>query len=101
MSREGELRRHARAEKSSPIQLVWQDRKGVDRFVSGKSLDISPSGMRAEVSEPIDKQTYVTLQCTALGVQGTASVRSCTRKGTKYILGLEFSGGLQWKPKSS
>jgi hypothetical protein len=100
MSREGELRRHARAEKSSPIQLVWQDRGGADRFVSGRSLDISPSGMRVEVSQPIDKQTYVTLQCAALGVQGTASVRSCTRKGAKYILGLEFSGGLQWKPKS-
>jgi PilZ domain len=100
MSREGDLRRHARAEKSSPIQIVWQDRGGADRFVTGRSLDISPSGMRVEVSQPIDKQTYVTLQCAALGVQGTASVRTCTRKGAKYILGLEFSGGLQWKPKS-
>ncbi len=100
MSREGELRRHARAEKSSPIQIVWQDRSGADRFVSGRSVDISPSGMRAEVSVPIDKQTYVTLQCAALGLQGSASVRTCTRKGTKYILGLEFSGSIQWKPKS-
>jgi hypothetical protein len=100
MSRDGDLRRHARAEKASPVQVVWQDRSGVDRFVTGRSLDISPSGMRVEVSQAIDKQTYVTLQCVALGLRGTASVRSCTRKGTKYILGLEFSGGLQWKPKS-
>ncbi len=100
MSREGDLRRHARAEKSATIQLVWQDRQGVDRFVNGRSLDVSPSGMRAEVSQPIDKQTYVSLQCAALGLQGTASVRSCTRKGAKYIVGLEFSGGLQWKPKT-
>jgi len=100
MSREGDLRRHARAEKSSPIQIVWQDRAGADRFVNGRTLDISPSGMRVEVSDPIDKQTYVTLQCAVLGLQGTASVRTCTRKGMKYILGLEFSSGLQWKPKS-
>jgi hypothetical protein len=100
MSREGELRRHARAEKSSPLQIVWQDRTGADRFVTGRTLDISPSGMRAEVPQAIDKQTYVTLQCAALGLQGTASVRTCTRKGMKYILGLEFSSGLQWKPKS-
>jgi|SRR5665213_3777487 len=100
MSREGELRRHARAEKSSPLQIVWQDRSGVDRFISGRSLDISPSGMRAEVPQAIEKQTYVTLQCAALGLQGAASVRTCTRKGTKFVLGLEFSGGLQWKPKS-
>jgi hypothetical protein len=56
--------------------------------------------MRAEVSQPIDKQTYVSLQCAALGLQGTASVRTCTRKGAKYVVGLEFSGGLQWKPKT-
>jgi hypothetical protein len=100
MSRDGELRRHERAEKSSPIQIVWQDRTGADKFVNGKSLDISPSGMRVEVSEQIDKQTYVTVQCAALGVHGTASVRTCTRRGMKYILGLEFSAGLKWKPKS-
>jgi len=99
MSREGELRRHPRSEKTSPIQIVWQDRSGADRFVSGRSLDVSPSGMRAEVSEPIEKQTYVTVQCSALALHGRASVRTCTRKGTKYILGLEFSAGLQWKPK--
>jgi len=101
MSHEGDLRRHSRAEKSSPIQIVWKDRSGADRFVTGKTLDISVAGMRVEISEPIDKQTYVTMQCTALALRGTASVRSCTRKGMKYILGLEFSGGLQWKPKSS
>ena len=99
MSREGDLRRHSRAEKSSPIQLIWKDRSGVDKYVSGRSLDISPSGMRIEISEPIEKQTYVTMQCAGLALQGSASVRSCTRKGVKYVVGLEFSGGLQWKPK--
>jgi len=100
MSREGELRRHARAETSSPIQIVWQDRNGADRFVNGRSLNISQAGMRVEVSAPIEKQTYVTLQCAALSLHGAASVRTCARKGAKYILGLEFSGGLQWKPKT-
>ena len=94
------MRRHARAEKSSPIQIVWQDKSGTDQFVSGRSLDISTSGMRVEVSSPIEKQTYVTLQCTALALHGRASVRTCTRRGMKYVLGLEFSAGLQWKPKS-
>jgi hypothetical protein len=101
MSRKGELRRHPRAEKSSRIQIIWQDRSGTDKFVNGRSLDISPAGMRVEVSEPIDKQIYVTVQCAALGVHGSASVRSCTRKGMKYVLGLEFSGGMQWKPSET
>jgi hypothetical protein len=98
MGREEQLRRHARIEKSSPVQIVWQDRSGTDRFINGRSLDISPSGIRVEVPEQIDRQTYVTVQCSALGVHGRASVRSCTRKGLKFILGLEFSGGLEWKP---
>jgi PilZ domain len=100
MSQEGELRRHARADESSPVQIIWQDRSGGDRFINARTLNISPNGMRVEVSEPIDKQTYVTLKCEALSLHGRASVRTCTRKGTKYVLGLEFSAGLQWKPKS-
>jgi len=67
--------------------------------VNGRSLDVSPAGMRIEISEPIDKQTYLTVQCVALGLHGTASVRSCARKGMKYVLGLEFSTGIKWKPK--
>jgi len=99
MGREENLRRHVRTEKSSPIQIAWKDRSGADRYVNGRSLDVSPSGMRIEISEPIDKQTYLTLQCVALGFHGTASVRSCARKGMKYVVGLEFSTGIKWKPK--
>ncbi len=99
MASEDKLRRHSRAEKSSPLQIVWQDRTGTDKYVQGKSLDISSSGMRVELTEQIDRGTYVTVQCAALGVHGRASVRSCIRKGLKFILGLEFSGGLAWKPK--
>jgi hypothetical protein len=71
----------------------------MDQFVTGRSLDVSPSGMRVEVAAPIEKQTYVTVQCPALSLHGRASVRTCARKGVKYVVGLEFSGGLQWKPK--
>ena len=52
------------------------------------------------MGEPLEKQTYVTLQSPGLGLHGTASVRTCARKGMKYIVGLEFSAGLKWKPKS-
>ena len=99
MGSEEHLRRHARAEKSSPVQIVWQDRTGADKYVNGKSLDVSSSGMRVEVAEPIDRGVYVTVQCAALDVHGRASVRNCNRKGLKFILGLEFSGGMEWKPR--
>ena len=97
---QGELRRHVRAAKSSPVQIVWKDRQGTDKFVQGRIVDVSESGIRVEITEPLEKQTYVTLQSPRLGLHGTASVRSCTRKGLKYAVGLEFSAGLQWKPKA-
>jgi hypothetical protein len=100
MSDKGELRRHTRSDKAAPLQLIWKDRQGLDRFINGSIIDISESGARVELREPLEKQTYVTLQAVGLGLHGSASVKSCVRKGMKYIVGLEFSGGLKWKPKS-
>ena len=80
--------------------MRWKDRSGQEKFAKARSLDISERGMRIEVPEPLEKQAYVTLRSSALSLQGTASVRSCTRLGAKYLVGLEFSGGLKWKPKS-
>jgi PilZ domain len=95
----GELRRHQRTAKSAPVQIIWKDRQGEDKFVNGRILDVSEAGIRVEVSDPLEKQTYVTLQSPSLGLHGSASVRTCARKGMKYIIGLEFSAGLKWKPK--
>jgi PilZ domain len=99
MSNKGDLRRHARADKSAPVQVIWKDRQGVDRFINGRIINVSESGVRVELAEPLEKQIYVTLQCVSLGLHGSASVRSCTRKGVRYVVGLELSGGLKWKPK--
>src|ERR1700683_3661237 len=99
LNRKGELRRHERSITSAPVRITWQDQRGMDNFVNGRTLDISASGLRIEVPEPIVKQTRVTLQCAELWVHGTASVRSCTRKGMKYVVGLELSSGVQLKPK--
>jgi hypothetical protein len=100
MSDKGELRRHARSAKSAAVQLIWKDRQGIDRFINGRIVDVSESGIRVELSDPMEKQTYVTLQAAGLGLHGSASVRTCARKGMKYLVGLEFSAGLKWKPKS-
>jgi hypothetical protein len=100
MGDKGELRRHTRSVKSAPLQLIWKDRQGLDRFITGSIIDISESGVRVELREPLEKQTYVTLQAAGLGLHGSASVKSCARKGMKYVVGLEFSGGLKWKPKA-
>ena len=100
MDQEGELRRHWRSTKSEAVSVVWSDRLGADKFINGRTVNISESGIRIEVGQPIEKQTYVTVQCSSLGLHGRASVRSCVRRGSKYLLGLEFSAGLKWRPKT-
>jgi len=100
MSQQGELRRHWRSIKSAPASIIWNESRGGDKFINGRTVNVSESGIRIEVTEPIEKQTYVTLQCSALGLHGRASVRSCARKGGKYLLGLEFSAGLHWRSKN-
>jgi hypothetical protein len=100
MEEKSGIRRDERKSAAELVELTWKDRSGQEKFAKARSLDISELGMRIEVPEELEKQAYVTLRSNALSLHGTASVRSCTRKGTKYLVGLEFSGGLRWKPKT-
>ena len=96
----GNLRRHERDACESILQIVWRDREGEEKYTNARTLDVSESGMRIEVPEPLPERSYVTLRADKLGLHGSASVRSCVRKGTRYLVGLEFSAGLRYKPKS-
>jgi hypothetical protein len=95
----GNMRRHDRSDVRSLVQLMWKDRYGNEKFTNAYTLDVSESGMRLEVPEQMPERSYVTMRADKLGLHGTASVRSCSRKGTKYVVGLEFSAGLKFKPK--
>ena len=94
------LRRHERDTQRASIQLVWKDRAGLDRVLNGLTVDVSQNGMRVEVSSRIEERTYVSFRADALKLHGSASVRRCVRSGSKYLIGLEFSGGLQWQPST-
>lgn len=92
------IRRHERTERSETVQIMWKDRDGADKFANARTLDISELGMRIEVPEPVQERSYVALRCDKLKLNGRASVRSCQRKGNRYLVGLEFSVGMRWKP---
>lgn len=98
MSDKSGIRRDDRIPAAELVELTWKDRYGQEKFAKARSLDVSEMGMRIEVPEALEKLAYVTLRSVPLSLHGTASVRSCTRQGTKYLVGLEFSGGLRWKP---
>ncbi|HLG99146.1 MAG TPA: PilZ domain-containing protein [Bryobacteraceae bacterium] len=94
----GNLRRHNRSPVESPIQVLWTDSSGVDKSVNGRTIDISEEGLRVKTPEPIDRGTYVTFSAPKIPLRGRASVRSCRQQGLTYLVGLEFTSGLRWKP---
>jgi hypothetical protein len=100
MPRKGDLRRHERVPQAAPVQVSWRDRLGNEKFASAEVLDLSEAGMRIKVPESVGEQTLVTLRSDRLALHGRASAKSCVRQGAKYLVGLEFVGGLNWKPCS-
>ena len=86
---------------NAAASLSWIDAQGNKQFVNAAVINISESGIRVESRAPLKAQTYVTIQSKELGLNGQASVRSCVKQKTNWAIGLEFSGGMKWKPKSA
>ena len=91
------LREHQRVPLNAEILLHWRDETGLDRITRGKCVDISSRGIGALADDCIPVRTYVHFQIRKIDFSGSASVRFASRKGLRYIIGLELSGVLQWK----
>jgi hypothetical protein len=85
------MRRHERVPLSTAVVMTWEDGGGAVKYVRGRSLDLSASGMRVEVAESIPQRTYVTVKAQKVALTVTASVRHCFPTRGKYLIGLEFS----------
>jgi len=95
-----DLRRHERQDSDSTVVVMWRDASGNDKFANARALDISDVGLRLQMPEPLRPQSYITLRAEKLGIHGQASVRHCSGRGGKYIIGVEFSAGLR-RPRSA
>ncbi len=93
-------RRQDRKTLSATVRVGWKDALGRDKAALTKSFDISASGMRFELFERLPDRADVTLRSDLIGLQARGLVRSCTRKGTKYAVGVEFGGGYRWSAPS-
>jgi hypothetical protein len=93
-----DLRRQNRVDCSLTVKIMWCDSSGHDKFANATALDISELGMRLKVPEALRVQSSVTLRSEKLRLQGEASVRHCSRLGTNYAVGFEFSRGVRWVP---
>ncbi|HLK20626.1 MAG TPA: PilZ domain-containing protein [Bryobacteraceae bacterium] len=95
------MRRQARIEVAVPVDVMWTDRLGHERFATARSIDICESGIRIQVPEALPERSYIRLRADKIALVGSGSVRTCIKKGTKFLVGLEFSGGMKWKRPAS
>ena len=93
----GDLRKNSRLSYSGKISLTWAAENGDGCARNGECLDVSSSGIKVRLDSQIPARTVVTVRASELALHGSASVRSCNRVGARYIIGLEFVGGMKWQ----
>jgi len=64
-------RRHDRVNYHGPVQVVWKDKIGQEKFARTKCLNVSESGMELECPEPIEVRSYVVLRAERIHFTGT------------------------------
>lgn len=95
-----DLRRNIRRSCEHQVTVMWRGPQGEDKYVSTKVVDISELGLRLQMPEGMQRQTYLVVSAPKLGLSGQASVRHSGRiKGAKFAVGVEFASGMRWKPK--
>jgi curved DNA-binding protein CbpA len=85
-----EKRRKQRHVFDCALEISWRDSDGIGHTAPGRAADLSDTGIRVEVGEPIQAGTDLHLRAERYGLTGSATVRHSTRRGSKYVLGLEF-----------
>ena len=86
-----DLRQSGRQSYAGPVEVSWVEPTGESKFVRGKCLEISDTGMRLELPIAIPLHILVSLRLSGLHLTGTGSVRHVRRTGVKYMAGLEMS----------
>jgi hypothetical protein len=71
---------------------MWTDHTGEPRYARVRIFDMSESGVRLELPEPVEGRAVISVCSDDMKVQGQATVRFCRRQGTKYVVGAEFVG---------
>ena len=82
--------REERFEVDLPVQLSWQVGSNL-RQAKAQCAELSASGARLEIAEPIPRGTNVLVHSQHFGRMGLASVQHCKREKMTYEIGLRFS----------
>jgi len=74
----------------SNVRASWQDAAGRAKFTIARALDLSETGIRIELPEPVDQRSIISVQSDRIGLAASGTVRYCNRCGSKYLVGIEF-----------
>jgi len=81
-------RRTIRKQRTSPVEVTWEESLGHSRSQSAVTEDVSDTGMGIHVRTAIKAGSTVHIK-TDSGVR-LAIVRHCTGSGSDYFIGVEF-----------
>lgn len=87
-------RRYLRSPISARIEMGWQDDRGWQKQTQSRGVNMSSAGAAVMSPEPIAVGSTVYLNSKELQLMGAATVRHCTEKRSKFLIGLEFRGSL-------
>lgn len=89
-TRSSDLRRENREAKKGRIRVGYTDQLGEYKVCEAPVLDVSETGMRVELPDPLKVGSRVGLQPGTLNVCGTGQVKHCRLKSARYTIGLQF-----------
>jgi hypothetical protein len=87
-------RRDARVRYCAPFRLFWVERMSRIKYARAASSDVSERGLCLETSQSIPVGTRLALRAETGELFGGAQVRHSTRRGLKFVVGIEFGYGL-------
>jgi hypothetical protein len=87
-------RRYMRSPINARIEMGWQDSRGWQKQTQSRGVNMSSAGAAVLSPEPIAVGSTVYLNSKELLLMGAATVRHCTEKSSKFLIGMEFRGSL-------
>ena len=96
-----DLRKHNRISRIGRVFIAWEDPQGCIQYAQAQCLEVSEGGLRISAPQPIPVRSRISLRGDEIDLFGTAIVRHSTRKGFKYILGLELAQPMSDKASAS
>jgi len=65
-----------------------------ERSMAARGINMSKSGALVEAPQPLAVGSVIYIKAPELGLMGEATVRHCTIKGSKFLIGLHFPNPL-------